>query len=111
MTETATPESLTERIATSVPARGIRLAYGEVQDIGGGSILPVAVVTYGFGASDQSDRWGVGGGGGGVAVPIGAYVGGSDEPRFRANPIAVLAMLAPLVAAIGAVLVMLRRNR
>lgn len=103
--------SLTERIAASVPTRGIGLAYGDVQSINGASLLPVAFVTYGFGASDESQQWGAGGGGGGVVViPLGAYYAERNGVRFRANTIAVLAMLVPLVGAIGTVLVRLARR-
>jgi hypothetical protein len=102
--------SLTERIAAGVPHRGIRLAYGDVQSVDGAAVLPVAIVTYGFGASDASARWGVGGGGGGVAVPLGAYVAGERGPRFRANPVVVLALLVPLVGVVGGLLLRLARR-
>ena len=60
--------SLTARIAASVPDRGIRLAYGDVQSIDGASLLPVAIVTYGFGGSDGSAQWGVGDGAGALKL-------------------------------------------
>ena len=109
MNETSKP-SLTETIAASVPNRGIRLAYGDVESVGSASVLPVAIVSYGFGASDDSQQWGVGGGGGGAVIPIGAYVESGGELRFRPNTIAVLAMLIPLAGVVGSVLVKLARR-
>lgn len=89
--------SLTHALAESVSRRGLSLAYGPTQTVQGADFVPVALVTYGFGASDESSQWGVGGGGGGVVIPLGAYVKGRDGLRFRANTILVLALLVPVL--------------
>jgi uncharacterized spore protein YtfJ len=86
------------------------LAYGETRTVDGADLIPVALVTYGFGASEASDRFGVGGGGGGAAIPLGAYVKTPQGVRFRANSIMVIATLIPLVGAIGLILTRLGRR-
>lgn len=105
--------NITERLADSVPSWGAKVAYGEQTTLNGQELIPVAVVAFGFGAGEGSGESpedgkgpagrgeGSGGGGGGYAVPIGAYVGGPDGVRFRANPIALLIVAAPLVSAVG----------
>lgn len=110
MSDNLGPESLTRSIADSVPNRGIKLAYGQVDTVDGAELLPVAIVTYGFGASDRSEQWGVGGGGGGAAIPLGAYIADGGRVRFRANTIVVLAMLVPILGVVGSVLVRLARR-
>jgi hypothetical protein len=92
---------LTDRLAAGVRERGITLAYGDKQTIGGVDIIPVAFVSYGFGGTQGSPRLGDGGGGGGVAIPLGAYVGGADAIHFRPNTIAVLALAIPVISTLG----------
>lgn len=100
MTTTQETTRLTERLADGVTERGIKLAYGEKQSVDGVELVPVALVTYGFGAG-ESEETGGGGGGGGAAIPIGAYVGGADGVHFRPNPIALIAVSIPAVCALG----------
>ena len=92
---------LTEKLAAGVDRRGISLAYGPKQTLNGIDFVSVAVVTYGFGGIQDSAQWGDGGGGGGVAVPVGAYVGGPDGIRFRANTVTVLAMCTLVISTLG----------
>jgi uncharacterized spore protein YtfJ len=106
-------ENLTERLADAVPSWGAKLAYGEKTTVDGQELLPVAVVIFGFGAGQGSGEMpdgndgpaksgeGSGGGGGGYAVPIGAYVGSASGPVFQPNPIALMAVVVPLVSAAG----------
>jgi hypothetical protein len=97
-------DKLADKLAGGVPDRGIGLAYGEKQTIGGVDLIPVAFVSYGFGAVDDSDSLGTGGGGGGVAIPIGAYVDGPQGPRFAPNTIALVAVAIPVISALGLVI-------
>jgi hypothetical protein len=90
---------LTERLAESVTKRGVKLSFGEKVDLGGVEVLPVALVTYGFGAG--GDDSGSGGGGGGGSIPVGVYVGEEGDVRFRPNLIALLAVSIPVIAATG----------
>lgn len=99
--EAAAAGELTAKLATGVRDRGVRLAYGEPQILNGVEFVPVAFVGYGFGATEGSDQLGSGGGGGGVAIPIGAYVGGPAGTRFQPNTIAVLAFAIPIVGALA----------
>lgn len=101
MTRTDAPSGTTERLAAGVPDRGIGLAYGPARTVGGVELVPVAFVTYGFGALDESGRFGSGGGGGGVAIPLGAYGVRDGNVQFRANPVALLSLLIPVIGALG----------
>lgn len=92
--------ALVERLADKVPARGVAMAYGERIEIGGRTLIPVALVGYGFGGGGDSDDNG-GGGGGGTSIPVGAYVGDETGLRFEPNPIALLAVAIPFVAVVG----------
>jgi uncharacterized spore protein YtfJ len=107
--------TLTEKLAASVPSWGAKLAYAETITLGGQEVVPVALVGFGFGGGQGQDideqpeggtapvrrGEGSGGGGGGCAVPIGAYVAGPDGLTFRPNPVTLLAVAVPLVAAVG----------
>jgi uncharacterized spore protein YtfJ len=113
--------NLIEKLTDAVPGWGARLAYGEKTTLDGRDLLPVALVVFGFGAGEGSGEQpasdaapagkgeGSGGGGGGYALPIGAYLGGPDGIRFRANPVALIAVAVPLVAAAGWALARNRR--
>ena len=93
--------TITEKLAAGIPNRGVTLAYGETRIVDGVELVPVAFVSYGFGGADDAESLGTGGGGGGVSIPLGAYVGGPDGLRFRPNTIAVLAMAIPIIGTIG----------
>ena len=86
---------------------GVSRAYGAAVQIGGDEIIPVALVTFGFGGgSSPEDGSGAeaaaGGGGGGCVLPLGVYAPGKGgHAVFRPNAIALLAGLVPLVCAVG----------
>lgn len=85
---------------------GVSRAYGPAVRISGEEILPVALVTFGFGGGASPDAGGVeaaaGGGGGGCVLPLGVYgPGKGGHVVFRPNTIVVLAGLVPLACALG----------
>lgn len=114
MTSTDEPARLTESLARSVSSWGARLSYGEAVVVGGQELVPVAFAGFGFGAgegaADAPDGAGAatgrnegsGGGGGGFAIPVGAYIDGPGGVTFHPNPVALVVVAAPLVAAVGA---------
>ncbi|QCB97810.1 hypothetical protein E5206_13535 [Arthrobacter sp. PAMC25564] len=88
---------------------GVSRAYGTPVQIAGEEIIPVALVSFGFGGGSNPDAGNggdgaAGGGGGGFVLPLGVYGRG---PRghmvFRPNTLALLAVLVPLVCAVGVV--------
>ena len=103
---------------------GVSRAYGPAVTVDGEELIPVALVSFGFGgggnsvpgpggaaaegdsdgaaAGGDSDGAAAGGGGGGFVLPLGVYCRGRDgQVAFRPNTIAVLAGLVPLVCAVG----------
>ncbi|MET1022385.1 MAG: hypothetical protein ABWX69_09335 [Arthrobacter sp.] len=91
---------------------GVSRAYGPAVTVDGEELIPVAVVSFGFGgggntdagtaAADGNQETAAGGGGGGFVLPLGAYSrNASGQVTFRPNTIALLAGLAPLVCAVG----------
>lgn len=102
MTEAQAPTGpITQALAAGVPHRGITLAVGDPHRLDGVDLLPVAFVTYGFGALDESARLGSGGGGGGMAVALGAYAVKDGKLRFQPNTIAMLSLLIPIIGVLG----------
>ncbi|MET4783689.1 hypothetical protein [Glaciihabitans sp. UYNi722] len=98
--------SLVEKIAQSVSSLGVKASYGDAVTVDGVELIPVALTWFGFGAGgDDSDKGG--GGGGGASIPIGAYVGGPEGPRFQPNVIAFLAVSIPFTWVAGKALVRL----
>lgn len=93
--------NLVESLADKIPGSlGARMNYGEPVVLGGVETVPVSLVWFGFGGG--SDEGGAGGGGGGgVSIPVGVYISGIDGPRFRPNPVTMMALLVPLLG-IGA---------
>jgi hypothetical protein len=82
---------------------GVARAYGAAIQVGGEEIVPVALVSFGFGGgSEATDQGASGGGGGGVVLPLGVYRNVRGHAVFRPNTIAVLVCLVPLVSVIGA---------
>ncbi len=68
---------------------GVARAYGPAAQVDGEELIPVALVSFGFG-------------GGGFVLPLGVYSRGANgRVAFRPNTIALLAGLAPLVCAVG----------
>ena len=93
---------------------GVSRAYGPAVTVDGEELIPVALVSFGFGgggnssagsrrrSGQDSDGAAAGGGGGGFVLPLGVYCRGRDgQVAFRPNSIAVLAGLVPLVCAVG----------
>ncbi|MEO7373287.1 MAG: hypothetical protein ABIW36_05155 [Terrimesophilobacter sp.] len=92
--------NVAETLAETVRSRGVQLAYGDPFDAGDSTILPVALVTYGFGGGGIAAEGG-GGGGGGVALPLGVYVMRGGSTRFHPNPIALIGVMTPVLWALG----------
>lgn len=99
---------------------GVSRAYGPAVTVDGEELVPVALVSFGFGGGGNSgpvpggetaggetaggdlDGAAAGGGGGGLVLPLGVYCRGSDgQVAFRPNSLVVLAGLVPLVCAVG----------
>jgi uncharacterized spore protein YtfJ len=85
---------------------GVSRAYGPAVTVDGEELIPVALVSFGFGGGGNSVPGPVGaaagGGGGGFVLPLGVYCRGRDgQVAFRPNSIAVLTGLVPLVCAVG----------
>jgi hypothetical protein len=82
-------------------------AYGTAVQVAGEEMIPVALVSFGFGGGSDpeagSDGNGAaGGGGGGLVLPLGVYCRGRrGHVVFRPNPTALLAGMVPLVCAVG----------
>lgn len=84
---------------------GVSRAYGEPIRLDGKELVPVALVSFGFGGGTEGgdpDAAGSGGGGGGFVFPLGVYTH-DDGGRltFRPNPLSLTACLVPLVCAVG----------
>lgn len=79
---------------------GVKSAYGEPQDVGGITLIPVALTWMGFGGGEDDSGNG-GGGGGGYTVPVGAYVRKGDDVRFEPNLVSLLAVGIPFVWTAG----------
>ena len=91
--------NLAETLAETVRSRGAQLAYGEPVEAGETTMLPVALVTYGFGGGSDVEHGG--GGGGGVAIPLGVYVTRGGSTRFRPSPIALIGVMTPVLWSLG----------
>jgi uncharacterized spore protein YtfJ len=114
--------SLVEKISELAKPFGVATAYGDPVSIEGRTMVPVALVGYGFGggsgegdsegAYEPSDHAGhltghgrgEGAGGGGCAIPIGAYVNTDGGLRFQPNLIAALSVGIPFVLVTGRVI-------
>ena len=99
-------------LAETFKSVGVSRAYGPAVKVDGEELIPVALVSFGFGGGGNSDAGSTaldggqesaaGGGGGGFVLPLGVYSrNGSGHVAFRPNTIALLAGLAPLVCAVG----------
>ncbi|BCW18323.1 hypothetical protein NtRootA9_10310 [Arthrobacter sp. NtRootA9] len=81
---------------------GVTKAYGTPVNLGGQEIVPVALVSFGFGGGNDAGEGASGGGGGGTVIPVGVYATVDGRTVFRPNTLALLACLVPLVAVTGA---------
>jgi uncharacterized spore protein YtfJ len=95
--------NLALKLAENAGSIGVRSAYGDPVQIEGVTIVPVALVQYGFGGGGEGDDadGAAGGGGGGMAIPIGAYVKSGGAARFEPNVISLLAVGIPFVWVAG----------
>ncbi|WP_022886423.1 GerW family sporulation protein [Glaciibacter superstes] len=100
--------NLAVKLAENARTFGVTSAYGEPVEVEGVTIIPVALVQYGFGAGGDEDpadgssgSGASGGGGGGMSVPIGAYVKSGGTVRFEPNVISLLAVGIPFVWVAG----------
>jgi uncharacterized spore protein YtfJ len=84
---------------------GVSTTYGESIRLDGKEIVPVALVSFGFGGGTEGggpDAAGSGDGGGGFVFPLGVYAH-DDGGRLtsRPSPMSLTACLVPLVCAVG----------
>ncbi|MDQ1579909.1 MAG: hypothetical protein QOD05_684 [Microbacteriaceae bacterium] len=94
--------NLTLALAKSVKSTGVKSVYGDPIELDGMTLIPVALVQFGFGAGSdagdaETENPAGGGGGGGVSIPIGAYVRDRSGLRFRPNLITLLAVGIPFM--------------
>ncbi|SEC59225.1 Sporulation protein YtfJ (Spore_YtfJ) [Paramicrobacterium humi] len=97
-------------LADKFKSVGVSTVYGEIVDVDGVKIVPVALASFGFGAGEgdassdikaDNKAAGGGGGGGGMSVPIGAYIRTSDGVRFEPNLVSLLTVAIPFVWVLG----------
>lgn len=101
-------EPLTAKLAEKLSSIGVKNSYGAPIEVDGATIIPVALISFGFGSGETHETdsenlgdTGNGGGGGGMSVPVGAYVTRNGTTRFEANTVVLLAASIPLVCATG----------
>ncbi|SDL05260.1 hypothetical protein E3T54_06210 [Cryobacterium sp. Sr8] len=95
--------NLVLKLAENARSVGVRSAYGDPIQVEGVTLVPVALVQYGFGGGDAGETEGgaAGGGGGGMSVPIGAYVKTGNTVRFDPNVVSLLVVAIPFVWVAG----------
>ncbi len=76
---------------------GVSKAYGPPVKVGEEEVVPVALVTFGFGGGGAS-----GGGGGGLVLPLGVYASSGGRAEFRPNTVVTLVCVVPVIAVVGA---------
>ncbi|MBB4138990.1 hypothetical protein [Microbacterium invictum] len=91
---------LAVELGKQAAALGVTSVYGEQQDVDGVRIIPVALSWSAFGAGEDTAENG-GGGGAGLAIPVGAYIRKGDDLRFEPNLISLLAVATPFVWVAG----------
>ncbi|WP_258805054.1 hypothetical protein [Pseudarthrobacter sp. NS4] len=81
---------------------GVSRAYGSPVQLGGEEVIPVALVSFGFGGGGEAGQEGAsGGGGGGMVVPLGVYRKVGDQVAFRPNTVVALVCVVPVIAVLG----------
>jgi uncharacterized spore protein YtfJ len=94
--------NLVLKLAENAGSIGVKTAYGDPIQVEGITLVPVALVQYGFGGGDAGESaGGAGGGGGGISIPIGAYVKTGGTVRFDPNVISLLAVGIPFIWVAG----------
>ncbi|HZK58888.1 MAG TPA: hypothetical protein VFC59_03355 [Cryobacterium sp.] len=95
--------NLVLKLAENARSVGVKSAYGDPIQVEGITLVPVALVQYGFGGGDAGESAGGagGGGGGGMSIPIGAYVKTGNTVRFDPNIISLLMVGIPFVFVAG----------
>ncbi len=107
--------NLVETLTDATRSIGVGASYGAPVQIDGVTIIPVALVWSGFGggngnasspgATEQKfaagDAGGEGFGGGGVSIPVGAYVKTDGAATFQPNIIALLSVSVPVIVTTG----------
>lgn len=94
--------NLVLKLAENARSVGVKSAYGDPIQVEGITLVPVALVQYGFGGGDAGESaGGAGGGGGGMSIPIGAYVKTGNTVRFDPNVISLLMVGIPFVFVAG----------
>jgi uncharacterized spore protein YtfJ len=120
-----TSPTLAVQLADQFRTFGVARAYGEPVRLGDETVVPVALVQYGFGGgggqgyrhgggqaadedapdaggSGRQGGEGGGGGGGGIVLPVGVLARGRNgRAVFRPNPLAALLCLVPVLWAGG----------
>lgn len=82
---------------------GVSKAYGSPVQLGGEEVIPVALVSFGFGGGGEAGPDGAsGGGGGGMVLPLGVYRNVGGQVSFRPNTVVALFCLVPVISAVGA---------
>jgi len=80
---------------------GVSKAYGQPRQVGGEEVIPVALVSFGFGGGNDAEGGSSGGGGGGMVLPLGVYRDVGGHAVFRPNTIVMLVCLVPVISVIG----------
>lgn len=82
---------------------GVSRAYGSPLQLGGEEVIPVALVSFGFGGGWEEGQEGAsGGGGGGMVIPLGVYRKVGNQVAFRPNTVVTLLCLAAVTSTAGA---------
>ena len=91
--------SLAVQLAETVRSFGVASVYGDPVELDGVTIIPVALVKYGFvgGEDGKTDNTAGGGGGGGLTIPIGAYLKTESGVKFQPNIVSLLAVAIPVL--------------
>jgi uncharacterized spore protein YtfJ len=119
--------SVVEKIAELVKSLGLSTVYGEVTELNGVYIVPVAMSFHSFGGGEgrgngggtgervdvdlNGEGEGSGGGGMAASIPFGAYVRDIRGLRFEPNIITLLAVATPLVWVTGRALRQLAKTK
>ena len=80
---------------------GVSRAYGAPVQLGGEEVIPVALVSFGFGGGGEAGQEGASGGGGGMVLPLGVYRTVGGQVAFRPNTVVALVCLVPVITALG----------